>query len=130
MVTPDRRLGDLVASLNKWRFAGFVTVYLAIVPAAIIAIAIAAQSGLHNDRRQDKVLRAQAVADRKLAIQNRELARQNCERSYALLNYFLAANTISTNAGSPYAPLIRPELNRLIDTFNSLDGCAPKKPTS
>lgn len=109
-----------MATLTKWRFAGFVVIYLVVVPAAIIYIAITAQTGLHNDHRQDKLIAAQVGVDRKLA-------RQNCERSYALLNYFLAVNAISTSAGSPYAPLIRPELDRLIDTFNKLDGCVPPK---
>lgn len=109
-----------MSALTRWRFAGFITVYLVIVPVAIIAIAIAAQAGLHNDHRQDKLIAAQVSA-------NREIARQNCERSYALLTYFLAANAISASAGSPYAPLIRPELDRLITTFNNLDGCVPPK---
>lgn len=120
MGSPDRSLGAAVAALSRrWR-ALVIFIYLVLIPAAIIYAATQARNGLRNDDRQDAFIQAQIA-------RNRMFARQNCERSQALLNYFILANDVATRAGSRYAVSTRPLLNDLILDFDRIGDC-PVKP--
>lgn len=108
MGAPDRSLGAAVASLSKKWLTLVTFIYLVLIPAGIVYVAVQANHGLGNDDRQDRILKAQIA-------KHQRLTRQNCERSSALLNYLIATSDDQVR------------LRRLILDFDRIGDC-PQHP--